>query len=45
MDPVIKNSDIVVCRPLEGMNEVRDNEIYTVTFGRVCLGKICPENT
>lgn len=30
MDPVIKNSDIVVCRPLEGMNEVRDNEIYTV---------------
>jgi hypothetical protein len=30
MDPVIKNNDIVVCRSLENINDIRDNEIYAV---------------
>ncbi len=30
MDPVIKNNDIVVCKPVENLNDLKDNEIYTV---------------
>jgi hypothetical protein len=30
MDPVIRNNDIVVCRSLENINDIRDNEIYAV---------------
>lgn len=30
MDPVIKNGDIVVCRAIENINDIRDNEIYAV---------------
>jgi len=30
MDPVIKNGDIVVCRSVENLNDIRDNEIYAV---------------
>ncbi|MFN0035776.1 MAG: helix-turn-helix transcriptional regulator [Saprospiraceae bacterium] len=30
MDPVIRNSDIVVCKSIENLNDVRDNEIYAV---------------
>jgi hypothetical protein len=30
MDPVIKHNDIVVCKSVENLNEIRDNEIYAV---------------
>lgn len=30
MDPVIKHGDIVVCRSVENLNDIRDNEIYAV---------------
>lgn len=30
MDPVIKHGDIVICRELENVNDLRDNEIYAV---------------
>jgi hypothetical protein len=30
MDPVIKHSDIVVCRSVDNLNDIRDNEIYAV---------------
>lgn len=30
MDPVIKHGDIVVCRAIENLNDIRDNEIYAV---------------
>lgn len=30
MDPVIKHNDIVVCRSLENMNDIKENEIYAV---------------
>ncbi|MCS7035264.1 MAG: S24 family peptidase [Saprospiraceae bacterium] len=30
MDPVIKNGDIIVCREIEQISDIRDNEIYTV---------------
>jgi hypothetical protein len=30
MDPVIKNNDIVVCKPVENLNDLKDNEIYAV---------------
>ena len=30
MDPVIKHADIVVCRAIENLNDIRDNEIYAV---------------
>ncbi|MBK8556147.1 MAG: helix-turn-helix transcriptional regulator [Lewinellaceae bacterium] len=30
MDPVIKHGDIVVCRSVENLNDIRDNEIYSV---------------
>ena len=30
MDPVIRNQDIVVCKSIENLNDVRDNEIYAV---------------
>lgn len=30
MEPVIKNGDIVVCRSLENVQDIRDNEIYAV---------------
>lgn len=30
MDPVIRNNDIVVCKSVENLNDVRDNEIYAV---------------
>jgi hypothetical protein len=30
MEPVIKNGDIVVCRSVEELNDIRDNEIYAV---------------
>lgn len=30
MDPVIRNGDIVVCRSVENLNDIRDNEIYAV---------------
>lgn len=30
MEPVIKNQDIVVCREVENITEIRDNEIYAV---------------
>jgi len=30
MDPVIKHSDIVVCKSVENLNDIRDNEIYAV---------------
>lgn len=30
MDPVIKNKDIVVCKVIDSVNDIRDNEIYAV---------------
>jgi len=30
MDPVIRNGDIVVCKSVENLNDIRDNEIYAV---------------
>jgi hypothetical protein len=30
MEPVIKHNDIVVCRSVENLNDIRDNEIYAV---------------
>ncbi len=30
MDPVIKHADIVVCKSVENLNDIRDNEIYAV---------------
>jgi phage repressor protein C with HTH and peptisase S24 domain len=30
MDPVIKNGDIVVCKVIDSVNDIRDNEIYAV---------------
>ena len=30
MEPVIKHNDIVVCRSIENLNDIRDNEIYAV---------------
>jgi len=30
MDPVIRNGDIVVCKSVENLGDVRDNEIYAV---------------
>jgi hypothetical protein len=30
MDPVIKHGDIVVCKVIDGVNDIRDNEIYAV---------------
>lgn len=30
MEPVIQNGDIVVCREVERVSDIRDNEIYTV---------------
>ena len=30
MDPVIKNGDIVVCKVIDGVGDIRDNEIYAV---------------
>ena len=30
MDPVIKHGDIVVCKPTENINDIKDNEIYAV---------------
>ncbi|MDX2133431.1 MAG: S24 family peptidase [Saprospiraceae bacterium] len=30
MDPVIKNTDIVVCKPIDNLSDIRDNEIYAV---------------
>ena len=30
MDPVIKHNDIVVCKSVENLNDIRDNEIYAV---------------
>ena len=30
MDPVIRSGDIVVCKSIENLNDVRDNEIYAV---------------
>ncbi len=33
MEPVIKNGDIVVCRSVENVQDLRDNEIYAVKSG------------
>lgn len=30
MDPVIRHADIVVCKSVENLNDIRDNEIYAV---------------
>jgi hypothetical protein len=30
MDPVIKSGDIVVCKVIDSVNEIRDNEIYAI---------------
>ena len=30
MDPVIKHGDIVVCKVIDSVNEIRDNEIYAI---------------
>ena len=30
MEPIINDQDIVVCRGIEGINEIRDNKIYAV---------------
>lgn len=30
MDPVIQNQDIVICRQVEHLNDIKDNEIYAV---------------
>lgn len=30
MDPVIRHNDIVVCRSVDNLNDIRDNEIYAV---------------
>ena len=30
MEPVIKDGDIVICRDLSNLNEIRDNDIYAV---------------
>jgi hypothetical protein len=33
MEPVIKSGDIVVCRSIDNMQDIRDNEIYAVKNG------------
>lgn len=30
MEPVIQNGDVVVCREIESVNQIKDNEIYAV---------------
>jgi len=30
MEPVIQNGDVVVCREISGVNDIRDNKIYAV---------------
>lgn len=30
MEPVIRNADIVICRAVDNINDIRDNEIYAV---------------
>ena len=30
MDPVIQNGDIVICRKLESINELKDNKVYAI---------------
>lgn len=30
MEPLIKNGDTVICRPIAGANEIKDNELYAV---------------
>lgn len=30
MEPVIQNGDMVICRQIESVNDIRDNEIYAV---------------
>ncbi len=30
MEPIIQNGDIVICREISGMNEIKDNKIYAV---------------
>ncbi|MEZ4919023.1 MAG: S24 family peptidase [Saprospiraceae bacterium] len=30
MDPVIKHNDIVICRSVENLNDIKENEIYAV---------------
>lgn len=30
MEPVIQNGDMVICRQIESINDIRDNEIYAV---------------
>ncbi len=31
MEPVIQNGDIVICRQINGINDIKDNKIYAVT--------------
>jgi phage repressor protein C with HTH and peptisase S24 domain len=38
MEPIISNGDIVICREINGLQDVRDNEIYAVrTNGNVWI--------
>ena len=38
MDPVISNGDIVICREISGLHDIKDNEIYAVrTSGNVWI--------
>lgn len=30
MEPIIRNNDLVVCRAVEGLHEIKDNKIYAV---------------
>ena len=30
MEPVIQDGDVIVCRELQSLNEIRDNKIYAV---------------
>ncbi|MDX1942923.1 MAG: S24 family peptidase [Saprospiraceae bacterium] len=30
MEPIIQNGDIVICKEISGLNEIRDNKIYAV---------------
>lgn len=43
MDPVIKNGDIVICRKIESVNDIKFNEIYAVkSNGKLWVKHIQP---
>lgn len=34
MDPTIKSGDMVICSPIESLNELKKNEVYAVVTGQ-----------